>query len=256
MKGHKAVSCLVSPSPSPSSRVKTETDDEEQDSESSGPSYLSPPPSPPPPSTSQPSTSGASSSSAAPVFLHRTYTPAIMSEASFEIPETGYFHRVNPNYREYSTPRKPRPIPVTRSMTPTDIVGSDGQPASVRSSSPASTDSTVLLSERGTTRPGDVLGGLGSLFNLKKSSSAEIAGNATSLQKRYPYWNNGTAVIDGTWEADKGVSSKARTAAANFVASSGDFFIRLWRSLWGFAPHFFATLVASLLANYICRTYL
>lgn len=239
------MSCLISPSPSPPSRVTTETDDEEHSSES-GPSYLSPPPSPPPPSSTQPSASGTSSSHAALGFVRRTYTPGILSEPSFEIPETGYFHRVNPNYRPSVQPSPLHAAP--RSLTPTEIVGSDGQPvsSSFRSTSPAQSDRTVQLSDSDQAPPKDLLERLGSLFNLRRGATA--------------HRKNGTAGSDGQWEVDQqeGVVLvfMARTAVAKFASSSTDFLVGLLRYVWGSAPHFFATLVASLLAGYICKAYL
>lgn len=252
------MSCLVSPSPSPS-RVKTESEDEELSSESSGPSYLSPPPSPPPLSSTQRSTSDGSSSSGVPIRVHRTYTPRILSEPSFEIPETGYFHRVNPNYR-YLHPHNP--IPQTRSLTPTEIIGSDGHPVdpSDRSASPTPSDSTVHSSSRGPTRPKELLQGLGSLFSVQKTQSEDIEGAVATSHKKYPYWNNGTAIVDGTWEADQqqGVVGKPWTAAVvfNFLDSLNDQLTHLFHSVWGFAPLFFVTLFASLIGGYICKTYL
>ncbi|KAF8914280.1 hypothetical protein CPB84DRAFT_77338 [Gymnopilus junonius] len=242
MKGHRAMSCLVSPSPSPSP-MKTEGEDE-LSSDSSGPSYLSPPPSPPPPSSAQPSTSGASSSTGAPVRVYRTYTPGILSEPSFIIPETGYFHRVNPNYRHL---QQNNPIPQTRSLTPTEIIGSDGLP--------------VAPSVRGTTRPKELLQGLGSLFNVQKTRPIDIEETAATPRKKYPYWNSGTAVIGGTWEADQqqGVVLVGRpwiATMANFLDSFNDQLVDLFHTMWGFAPHFVVTLVASLIGGYICKTYL
>lgn len=141
MKGHNKLGPCLSASPEV-------LEDEEPSSRTSAHSYMSPPPTPPP--TSFPETCPQAQAQASeidksngPAFpfmraqrLLRTYTPTIMSEPSFVIPATGYFHRRNPNY-VHEAPDIDLPEP-SGSQTPTVIIGSDGESVALsdRSRSP------------------------------------------------------------------------------------------------------------------------
>ncbi|PPQ67603.1 hypothetical protein CVT25_012097 [Psilocybe cyanescens] len=157
MKGHNKLGLCLSASPEVLSREEEDAADAAEYASSrvsvSAHSYMSPPPTPPPASSYAVASSSDSHATPAsmsmgppPLLLarnrvHRTYTPAIMAEPSFIIPETGYFHRRNPNFvhphAELLDANGDGDAAAedggSGSQTPTVIIGSDGESAAALS---------------------------------------------------------------------------------------------------------------------------
>ncbi|KDR84089.1 hypothetical protein GALMADRAFT_262448 [Galerina marginata CBS 339.88] len=266
MRGHKADFCSVSPSPGP--KMKEEEDAASQSSAL----YLSPPPSPPPPSDS-PSLGSSSSNGTArhrPVPLvsaHREYTPDIMSEASFIIPDTGYFHRRNPNFEHILGPQVMNAPLATGSLAPTEIIGSEGGRTvtpSVRSASPTASD-WRQTSRSGRSDSGEIYRGLGGLFAVQATplrgghvdrmhGGAGNSGLHTAVMMRPGTFGGARAKAWApTGPNMDAIAEFIDTARVEAMDSRVMHFIY---ELFAFAPLFMVCLTASVLGGYICKTYL
>jgi len=237
MKGHRSCSVAASSSRRASSVSSNVKQEEVHNPKASLFSYASPPPTPPP----------RSDSDTPPPFhtpVRRTYPIDIMSEPSFVIPETGYFHRRNPNF-VHSPPKIDVPRP-SRSVTPTVIVGPDGRSVapSVRSASPALSESSLAS---------DV------------SHTTMIGLNTVSPHRgQNQYFNNGgVALIGGmNWQEHKPIPPNGFVGGAT-VNILGHFILPvravlsiLVSFLRSYAPIFSVTLMATIIGCYVSKTYL
>ncbi|KAF4619845.1 hypothetical protein D9613_004938 [Agrocybe pediades] len=239
MKGHK--SCSAAASSSRRSSTASANVKREDDQSSNAFSYASPPPTPPPRSDSDTSS---------PVQRRpRSYPLDIMPQPSFVIPETGYFHRRNPNY-VHSPLEFNLPV-LSRSATPTVIVGPDGRSIapSVRSSSPTLSESSFTSDASNTTVTG-------------------VRGAGSLSQGSFSFSNNGgTSLIAGmNWQDYTDAPAKGHRAKGSILDSIvnvlqavrdliTNIVLAVLAGFRSYAPLFSVTLIATIIGGYVSKNY-
>ncbi|KAF8969348.1 hypothetical protein BDZ97DRAFT_238065 [Flammula alnicola] len=267
MRGHRAGQCTPSPASRRSEEVSKTSDWKSTDGASSesgmsidsaARSYASPPPSPSP--TPFPSKSSISiTSSEASVRRHLipprpVYPQQIISQPSFELPETGPFYRRNPNYVApfVAPPLIPRP---SGSLVSTVLVGSDGKTISLNDR--ASAPSSVATGEPGPSRR---------RHRNANARAQEIKNlfSGASLNENYDYWPGNAASIASRSSSEGHVSvmtAPNRESVFAFLdtlmqARFLNDLMCIVNRLWSWSPHFVVCVLASILGGYINNKYL